>query len=164
MAAVAAANALTPNVGAPTTYSNSSTSLAVKHAKVGASTVSRFLRGVQVRPAVAPRVAKAVEALGYHPDELHAPWVWTQPDNWCGSAKSFQRLLQSISAGNGRGSWKTWMCHHPVYSSRPHGAAVQPLAIIAPLPRGWRHHHSNCRYDQQRHPIRSSRHSRRIVR
>ena len=40
-----------------------------KQAKVGASTVSRFLRGVKVRPAVAQRVAKAVESLGYHPDE-----------------------------------------------------------------------------------------------
>lgn len=40
-----------------------------KRAQVGASTVSRFLRGVPVRPAVAARVAKAVEALGYHPDE-----------------------------------------------------------------------------------------------
>lgn len=40
-----------------------------RHARVGASTVSRFLRGVKVRPAVAHRVAKAVEALGYHPDE-----------------------------------------------------------------------------------------------
>ena len=40
-----------------------------QRAHVGASTVSRFLRGVRVRPEVAERVAKAVEALGYHPDE-----------------------------------------------------------------------------------------------
>jgi LacI family transcriptional regulator len=40
-----------------------------KRAHVGASTVSRFLRGVTVRPDVAERVAKAVESLGYHPDE-----------------------------------------------------------------------------------------------
>ena len=40
-----------------------------KQARVGASTVSRFLRGVTVRPEVAARVAKAVESLGYHPDE-----------------------------------------------------------------------------------------------
>ena len=40
-----------------------------KRAHVGASTVSRFLRGVAVRPEIAVRVAKAVEALGYHPDE-----------------------------------------------------------------------------------------------
>src|ERR1700679_4325094 len=40
-----------------------------KLAQVGASTVSRFLRGVRVRPKVAERVAKAVESLGYHPDE-----------------------------------------------------------------------------------------------
>ncbi len=40
-----------------------------ERAKVGASTVSRFLRGVPVRPDVAVRVAEAVEALGYHPDE-----------------------------------------------------------------------------------------------
>jgi len=40
-----------------------------KRAHVGASTVSRFLRGVPVRPEIAERVAKAVQALGYHPDE-----------------------------------------------------------------------------------------------
>ena len=37
-------------------------------AHVGASTVSRFLRGVKVKPEIAERVAKAVKALGYHPD------------------------------------------------------------------------------------------------
>src|SRR5450756_622851 len=40
-----------------------------KRAQVGASTVSRFLRGVTVRPDVAERVAKAVKILGYEPDE-----------------------------------------------------------------------------------------------
>jgi LacI family transcriptional regulator len=40
-----------------------------KRAQVGASTVSRFLRGVTVRPEVAERVARAVESLGYQPDE-----------------------------------------------------------------------------------------------
>jgi len=40
-----------------------------KRAQVGASTVSRFLRGVKVRPAVESRIAKAIEVLGYHPDE-----------------------------------------------------------------------------------------------
>ena len=38
-------------------------------ANVGASTVSRFLRGVKVKPAVAERVAQAVTALGYEPDQ-----------------------------------------------------------------------------------------------
>lgn len=38
-------------------------------ARVGTSTVSRFLRGITVRPDAAVRVAKAVESLGYHPDE-----------------------------------------------------------------------------------------------
>jgi len=38
-------------------------------ARVGASTVSRFLRGVTVRPKVAERVAHAVKKLGYEPDE-----------------------------------------------------------------------------------------------
>jgi LacI family transcriptional regulator len=38
-------------------------------ARVGASTVSRFLRGVPVRPKVAERVARAVVELGYEPDE-----------------------------------------------------------------------------------------------
>jgi LacI family transcriptional regulator len=38
-------------------------------AQVGASTVSRFLRGVRVRPKVAERVARAVKELGYEPDE-----------------------------------------------------------------------------------------------
>ncbi len=38
-------------------------------AGVGASTVSRFLRGVPVRPEVAKRVAKAVADLDYEPDE-----------------------------------------------------------------------------------------------
>jgi LacI family transcriptional regulator len=37
-------------------------------AKVGASTVSRFLRGVRVKPEIAERVAYAVKTLGYHPD------------------------------------------------------------------------------------------------
>lgn len=37
-------------------------------AKVGASTVSRFLRGVTVKPEIAQRVAHAVKALGYQPD------------------------------------------------------------------------------------------------
>lgn len=37
-------------------------------AQVGASTVSRFLRGVKIKPAAAERVAKAVKALGYQPD------------------------------------------------------------------------------------------------
>jgi LacI family transcriptional regulator len=37
-------------------------------AKVGASTVSRFLRGVKVKPAIAERVAHAIKTLGYHPD------------------------------------------------------------------------------------------------
>jgi len=40
-----------------------------KLARVGASTVSRFLRGVPVRPKVAERVARAVKELGYEPDE-----------------------------------------------------------------------------------------------
>jgi LacI family transcriptional regulator len=38
-------------------------------AQVGASTVSRFLRGVPVRPKVAERVARAVKELCYEPDE-----------------------------------------------------------------------------------------------
>ena len=38
-------------------------------ARVGASTVSRFLRGVPVRPKVAERVARAVKELEYQPDE-----------------------------------------------------------------------------------------------
>lgn len=38
-------------------------------AKVGASTVSRCLRGVTVRPEAAKRIAAAVEALGYTPDQ-----------------------------------------------------------------------------------------------
>ena len=38
-------------------------------ARVGASTVSRFLRGVPVRPKVAERVSHAVKKLGYEPDE-----------------------------------------------------------------------------------------------
>jgi LacI family transcriptional regulator len=38
-------------------------------ARVGASTVSRFLRGVLVRPKAAERVARAVKELGYEPDE-----------------------------------------------------------------------------------------------
>jgi len=37
-------------------------------AHVGASTVSRFLRGVPVRPKVAERVARAVKELAYEPD------------------------------------------------------------------------------------------------
>ena len=40
-----------------------------KLAHVGGSTVSRFLRGVQVRPGVAERIAQAVKDLGYEPDE-----------------------------------------------------------------------------------------------
>jgi LacI family transcriptional regulator len=38
-------------------------------AQVGASTVSRFLRGIPVRPKVAERVARAVKELSYEPDE-----------------------------------------------------------------------------------------------
>jgi LacI family transcriptional regulator len=38
-------------------------------AGVGASTVSRFLRGVTVKPEIAERVAKAIKVLGYQPDE-----------------------------------------------------------------------------------------------
>jgi LacI family transcriptional regulator, galactose operon repressor len=38
-------------------------------AQVGASTVSRFLRGVPVRPKIAERVARAVKELCYEPDE-----------------------------------------------------------------------------------------------
>ena len=38
-------------------------------AKVGTSSVSRFLRGVSVRPDAAARIAAAVEQLGYTPDE-----------------------------------------------------------------------------------------------
>ena len=38
-------------------------------AGVGASTVSRFLRGVTVRPELAERISKAVRALDYEPDE-----------------------------------------------------------------------------------------------
>src|SRR5262249_29788118 len=40
-----------------------------KLADVGASTVSRFLRGVRVKPAVAKRVTRAINELGYQPDE-----------------------------------------------------------------------------------------------
>lgn len=40
-----------------------------KVARVGASTVSRFLRGVPVRPEAAQRIAAAVKALQYTPDE-----------------------------------------------------------------------------------------------
>ena len=40
-----------------------------KLARVGASTVSRHLRGVNVSDAVAQRVQEAVVALGYQPDE-----------------------------------------------------------------------------------------------
>jgi len=40
-----------------------------KVAHVGASTVSRFLRGIPVKPAVADRVAEAIKTLGYEPDE-----------------------------------------------------------------------------------------------
>ncbi|MGA2350267.1 MAG: LacI family DNA-binding transcriptional regulator [Terracidiphilus sp.] len=39
-------------------------------AHVGTSTVSRFLRGIQVRPKVAERVARAVKELAYKPDEF----------------------------------------------------------------------------------------------
>jgi len=38
-------------------------------AQVGASTVSRFLRGVPIRPKAAERVTRAVKELGYEPDE-----------------------------------------------------------------------------------------------
>lgn len=38
-------------------------------ARVGASTVSRFLRGVPVRPEAAERIAHAVQELGYTPDQ-----------------------------------------------------------------------------------------------
>ena len=38
-------------------------------ANVGASTVSRHLRGVRVRPAVGARIAEAIATLGYQPDE-----------------------------------------------------------------------------------------------
>ena len=38
-------------------------------AKVGASTVSRYLRSIPVRPDVAERIRAAVETLGYVPDE-----------------------------------------------------------------------------------------------
>jgi LacI family transcriptional regulator len=38
-------------------------------AQVGSSTVSRFLRGVTVKPRIAERVANAVQVLGYHPNE-----------------------------------------------------------------------------------------------
>lgn len=40
-----------------------------KMAHVGASTVSRHLRGVRVRPAVGERISEAITALGYQPDE-----------------------------------------------------------------------------------------------
>jgi len=40
-----------------------------KVARVGASTVSRHLRGVTVRPEIAERVANAIRELGYEPDE-----------------------------------------------------------------------------------------------
>ena len=39
-------------------------------AKVGASTVSRFLRGVKVKPEIAERVAHAVKTLRYQPDGM----------------------------------------------------------------------------------------------
>lgn len=38
-------------------------------AHVGASTVSRFLRGVSIKPDAAERVAAAIKQLGYTPDE-----------------------------------------------------------------------------------------------
>ncbi|SNT37739.1 transcriptional regulator, LacI family [Granulicella rosea] len=38
-------------------------------ANVGPSTVSRFLRGVKVKPEIARRVAQAVETLRYEPDQ-----------------------------------------------------------------------------------------------
>jgi LacI family transcriptional regulator len=38
-------------------------------ARVGTSTVSRFLRGVPVRPKAAERIAHAVKKLGYEPDQ-----------------------------------------------------------------------------------------------
>jgi len=38
-------------------------------ARVGASTVSRYLRNIPVRPGVAERIRHAVETLGYVPDE-----------------------------------------------------------------------------------------------
>jgi len=40
-----------------------------KVAKVGASTVSRYLRGINIRPSAAQRVSAAIEKLGYTPDE-----------------------------------------------------------------------------------------------
>lgn len=40
-----------------------------KLANVGASTVSRHLRGVSVSPDIAIRVSEAIAQLGYHPDE-----------------------------------------------------------------------------------------------
>jgi LacI family transcriptional regulator len=40
-----------------------------KIAKVGASTVSRYLRGINIRSDAARRVSAAVEQLGYTPDE-----------------------------------------------------------------------------------------------
>jgi len=40
-----------------------------KLARVGGSTVSRYLRGIPVRPNIAERVARAVDELGYAPDE-----------------------------------------------------------------------------------------------
>jgi LacI family transcriptional regulator len=40
-----------------------------KVARVGGSTVSRYLRGVTVRPEIADRVAQAIAKLGYEPDE-----------------------------------------------------------------------------------------------
>jgi LacI family transcriptional regulator len=40
-----------------------------KMADVGASTVSRYLRGVSIRPDAAMRVSAAIEDLGYTPDE-----------------------------------------------------------------------------------------------
>lgn len=39
-------------------------------AQVGASTVSRHLRGVRVSPEVARRIAEAITELGYQPDEV----------------------------------------------------------------------------------------------
>ena len=38
-------------------------------AKVGASTVSRYLRGISIRSDAALRVSAAIKQLGYTPDE-----------------------------------------------------------------------------------------------
>jgi LacI family transcriptional regulator len=38
-------------------------------ARVGGSTVSRYLRGIAVRPEIAERVSRAIRELGYEPDQ-----------------------------------------------------------------------------------------------